>query len=97
MTLEMVPIRRITNTTVNGVAEHGPAAKVGNVDPQVLVASTLNLLIKGIERDARFYEAGARIGIDVENLGHALAKIHDNTASDSGGSTAVADCGMISR
>lgn len=92
MTREMVSIRRITNAAVDGIAEYGSAPKIGNVNPQVLVASTLNLLIKGIERDARFYEASARMGIDVEDLGHALAKIHDNTASDSGGSTAVADC-----
>lgn len=91
MALEMVPIRRITNTAVDGIAEYGSTPEIGNVNPQVLVASTLSLLITGIERDARFYEASARMGIDVEDLNHALAKIHENTASDSGGSTAVAD------
>jgi len=87
----MIAIGSVSYTSVKGVSHDRTTAKVWDIDPQVLVALGLDLLVERIESHPRLHQAGAVVRIDVEDLVHAPSKIDHDGSANAGSCPTVAN------
>lgn len=80
----MITIRCVSHSSVKGVSQYRTTSKVRDIDPQVLVAPGLDLLIECIESHPRLHQAGTIVRVDVEDLVHAPPKIDDDGSANAG-------------
>lgn len=74
MASPVVPVRRISHTSVHGVANDGATAEVRGVYPHCLVqVPVAEGLVQRVEGHARLDETGVVVGVDVEDGAHATA------------------------
>jgi hypothetical protein len=79
----VISIWGIAHSSVECIPQNRAASDVRYISPQVLEAPSLDLFIEGKVGDARFDQACAIVGIDIEDAIHSPTEVDDHSTPDS--------------